>query len=326
MSKIFMSYSHKDEPLRDELELHLSMLKRQGLISTWHDRKILPGDEFENEIDENLESSDIILLLVSPYFLASDYCYEIEMKRAIERHENGEARVIPIILDHCDWKNALFGKLNALPKDGQPISDYPNQNKAFLEIVEGLRKVISTNQSEGAKHTVKAKTSDIAQKAPTTNKTKDPQRSSNLRVKKNFTDKEKDDFLVNVFEYIYKFFKNSLEELEQRNEFIDTNIERIDSQTFAAKVYKEEKLVSQCKVWRGTDFGNTEAIKYSNSISERNSFNMMFTVSDDGYTQYLESSGLHSMYQSQFNNDDGKLSRQGASEHLWAMLVEPLQR
>lgn len=326
MSKIFMSYSHKDEPLRDELEVHLSMLKRQGLISTWHDRKILPGDVFGEEIDENLESSDIILLLVSHYFLASDYCYDIEMKRALEKHESGDARVIPIILDHCDWKNAQFEKLIALPKDGQPITDYPNQNKAFLEIVEGLRKVISKNQSEGSKPAEKVRTSKPVQKTSTTNKTKDPQRSSNLRVKKNFTDKEKDDFLVNVFEYIYKFFKNSLEELEERNRFIDTNIERIDSQTFTAKVYKEEKLVSQCKVWRGTDFGNTEAIKYSNSISERNSFNMMFTVGDDGYTQYLKSSGLHSMYQSQLNNDDGKLSQQGASEHLWTMLIEPLQR
>lgn len=318
-----MSYSHKDEALRDELETHLAILKRQGLISTWHDRKILPGDEFGKEIDENLESSNIILLLVSHHFLASHYCYDIEMKRALKRHENGEARVIPIILDHCDWKNALFGKLNALPKDGQPIIDYPNQNKAFLEIVEGLRNTISKSRSEKPKSIAKTQKSDIEQKVSSTTKTKDPQRSSNLRVKKTFTDKEKDDFLVTAFEYIFKFFKNSLEELEERNRFIDTNIERIDSQTFTAKVYKEEKLVSQCKIWRGTDFGSSESIRYSNKITKGNSYNMSFTVNDDGYTQYLESSGFNPYF---IYDDSEDFSNKGAAEQMWSVLIEPLQR
>src|SRR5690625_7722823 len=120
MSKIFMSYSHKDESLRDELETHLSLLKRQGLISTWHDRKILAGDEIGSEIDENLESSDIILLLVSPYFLASDYCYDIELKRAMERHHCREARVITIIIEHFDTHSTLFDKLMFLHKDVTP--------------------------------------------------------------------------------------------------------------------------------------------------------------------------------------------------------------
>jgi hypothetical protein len=84
------SYSHKDKDLRNELEIHLAALKRQEVISTWHDRRITAGDEFSGKISENLESADIILLLVSPYFIASDYCYEVEMKRALERHEAGE--------------------------------------------------------------------------------------------------------------------------------------------------------------------------------------------------------------------------------------------
>jgi len=207
-----MSYSHKDESLRDELETHLSLLKRQGLISTWHDRKILAGDEFGSEIDENLESSEIILLLVSPYFLASDYCYDIEMKRALERHHCSEARVIPIILEHCDWHSALFGKLKALPKDGRPVTDYPNQHEAFAEIAKGIRRAIDVSQRKTSKsETVKP---DISKESTSSTERKDPQRSSNLRVKKRFTDKDKDDFLKESFEYIYKFFKNSLEELK----------------------------------------------------------------------------------------------------------------
>ncbi|MCG2587795.1 toll/interleukin-1 receptor domain-containing protein [Rhodohalobacter sulfatireducens] len=322
MSKIFMSYSHKDESLRDELETHLSLLKRQGLISTWHDRKILPGDEFGNEIDENLESSVIILLLVSPYFIASDYCYDIEMKRALERHRNNQARVIPIILEHCDWHSAPFGKLQALPKDGRPVTDYPNQHKAFTEIATGIRTAIEETQSKKPKSD--SDQSNIPPKRTQTTETKDLQRSSNLRVKKSFSDKERDDFLKESFEYINKFFKNSLQELKNRNEFVDFTLNPMDSQTFTVKVYKQQTQASQCKIWRGSSFGRTEAIMYSNSISERNSFNEMFTVNDDGYQQFLVPTGMLNLHTGQ--DMDKNLSAKGAAELLWDKLIEPLQR
>jgi internalin A len=85
---VFISYAHEDEPLRQQLETHLSLLRRQGLIANWHDRQILPGTEWEKEIDAHLESAQLVLLLISPDFLASDYCYEIEMKRATNFWEN----------------------------------------------------------------------------------------------------------------------------------------------------------------------------------------------------------------------------------------------
>ncbi|MES9969977.1 MAG: toll/interleukin-1 receptor domain-containing protein, partial [Candidatus Thiodiazotropha sp.] len=102
MVEVFFSYSHQDEGLRNELEIHLSLLRRQGAIDIWSDHRIGPGEELGGEIDRHLESADIILLLVSPNFLNSDYCYDIEMKRAMERHEHGETRVIPVILRPCD--------------------------------------------------------------------------------------------------------------------------------------------------------------------------------------------------------------------------------
>src|SRR5436305_14218404 len=95
---VFISYAHEDELLRQQLDTHLSLLRRQELISDWHDRQILAGDDWRRDIDQHLETASIILLLISPDFLASDYCYEIEMQRALERHKLGEARVIPIIL------------------------------------------------------------------------------------------------------------------------------------------------------------------------------------------------------------------------------------
>jgi hypothetical protein len=140
---VFYSYSHKDETYRDELEKHLSVMRRNGEIAAWHDRKISAGDNWKNCIDTNLEKADLILLLVSSDFLASTYCYEIEMERAMQLNHSGEARVIPIILRACDWFSAPFAKLQALPTNGEPISTWPDQDKAYHNVVAGIRQAIS---------------------------------------------------------------------------------------------------------------------------------------------------------------------------------------
>lgn len=139
---LFYSYSHKDEKLRDRLEKHLSILGRQGVISNWHDRRITAGDEWKGVIDKHLDSAEIILLLVSADFLASDYCYDIELKRALERHEEKTARVIPVILRSVDWNDAPFGKLQALPKDGKPVMEWNPSDKGFQNIARGIRAVV----------------------------------------------------------------------------------------------------------------------------------------------------------------------------------------
>jgi TIR domain-containing protein len=141
--EIFYSYSHKDEELRDRLETHLSLLKRNGVIQGWHDRRISAGAEWGGSINEHLESAGIILLLVSADFLASDYCYDVEMKRAMERHTQGTARVIPIILRKCDWQDAPFGKLQALPKDGKAIKTWSDIDDAFTDVATGLKRAIA---------------------------------------------------------------------------------------------------------------------------------------------------------------------------------------
>jgi hypothetical protein len=140
--ELFYSYSHKDEELRDQLEIHLAMLKREGAIKSWHDRRISAGREWEGKIDEHLTSADLILLLVSSDFLASDYCYDVEVKRAMEKHEVGDARVIPIILRSCDWKSAPFGRFQALPKDAKPVTRWEDRDEAFLDITRGIRLVL----------------------------------------------------------------------------------------------------------------------------------------------------------------------------------------
>ena len=140
--QVFFSYSQKDEKLRDRLEEHLANLKRQGVVSGWHDRKIGAGKEWAGEISEHLESAQIILLLVSSSFLASDYCHDAEMRRALERHDREEARVIPVILRPVDWEGAEFGKLQALPRDAKAVTTWRSRDEAFKNIAEGIRRVV----------------------------------------------------------------------------------------------------------------------------------------------------------------------------------------
>ncbi|MBC1257045.1 toll/interleukin-1 receptor domain-containing protein [Trichormus variabilis] len=125
--------------MRVQLEKHLSSLKREGVITDWHDRKIGAGKEWENEIDIHLNTSHIILLLISPSFMSSNYCWDVELKRAMERHQAQEARVIPVIIEFVDWINAPFGRLQALPEGARPVKEWGNYNKAFLSVAKGIR-------------------------------------------------------------------------------------------------------------------------------------------------------------------------------------------
>jgi internalin A len=146
--RLFYSYSHKDETLRGELVAHLKLLQRQGLIDTWHDRNIEAGSEWAQIIDEQIERADIILLLVSADFIASDYCYEKEMRRAMERERAGEARVIPVILRAVNWSNAPFAKLQVLPKDGLPVTKWADKDSAWQNVSEGIERVVEEIRSK----------------------------------------------------------------------------------------------------------------------------------------------------------------------------------
>jgi hypothetical protein len=144
---LFYSYSYEDEALRDQLEKHLRQLQRQGLISAWHDGKILPGGTWAREVEMHLETASIILLLVSPDFLASDYCYDIQMQHALERHERGETHVVPVILRPCDWLHSPLKDLQCLPRDGKPVTQWQDLDEAIHAITQGLRHVIEQQQA-----------------------------------------------------------------------------------------------------------------------------------------------------------------------------------
>ena len=138
---MFISYSHKDEALRDELAKHLMILQREGIIETWYDREISAGSDWEEQIKLNLQQARIILLLISANFIASDYIWDIEVKNAMVRHRAGGCTVIPVILKPCDWMSTPFGKLQALPRGAKPITVWENRDDAFMDITQSIREI-----------------------------------------------------------------------------------------------------------------------------------------------------------------------------------------
>ncbi|MGA2217227.1 MAG: toll/interleukin-1 receptor domain-containing protein [Terracidiphilus sp.] len=139
---VFLSYSHRDERLASKLDEQLAPLRKSGQISLWRDRQITPGARFVEETESHFLSSDIVLLLISPHYLESNYCHRVEIPRAFERHIKGLARVVPVILRPCAWHSTPIGRLQALPKDAKPVTTWQLVDEALLDVANGVRKVV----------------------------------------------------------------------------------------------------------------------------------------------------------------------------------------
>jgi hypothetical protein len=308
---LFFSYCHKDEHLRDRLEVGLRTMKRQGLIDVWHDRRIAAGGDFDDRIKKELERADVILLLVSPDFIDSEYCYGVEMTRAMERHGAGEARVIPIILRPCDWHPTPFGKLLAVPQDGKAITTWPDLDTAFLDVTQAIRAVL---EERGTKATSTPTQSPASLSPPF------GPRSSNLSIRKVFTEVDRDRFLDDAFEFVARFFEGSLGELNARNAGIDVSFRRIDANRFTSAIYQEGDAVSRCTIVRGGMFGR--CITYSTKDDgESNSINDRMSVENDDQGLHLRPMNIGMR-----GRDGGQhLTFEGAAEYYWSVLLEPLQ-
>lgn len=136
---LFISYSHKDKAYLEEFKDHLKALERIGLVTSWHDRLIRAGSEWEGEIDDKIEQSDVILLLISSSFVNSKYCFDIELERALTRHANRSALVVPILIRPVAWQELPFAKLQSLPTDGRPVSTWQDKDLAWVDITERLK-------------------------------------------------------------------------------------------------------------------------------------------------------------------------------------------
>lgn len=318
MAKLVFSYSHADEALRNELEKHLSPLKRQGFIDAWHDRRIIAGQEFNGQINQHFEEADIVLLLVSSDFINSDYCYDIEMMRAVERHDLGQAIVIPVILRQCHWHDLPFGKLLAATPDGRPVTQYPSLDDGLFQVVSAIKDALKMLKKSAI--VAPAASVCLFDAAPIHSVATAP-RSSNLRIKKDFTDRERDRARIECFEFVAKYFANSLDELKRRNPDIETDFRQVDANSFEATIYTTGKRRCSCGIWIGErSFGGD--ILFSHSGVSQNSFNESISIQEDGYTLGFKPLGF-----AHFRQDSQTiLNHEGVAEYFWEMLVQPLQQ
>ena len=302
MTTIFFSYSHKDEVLRNELEAHLALLKHEGLVESWHDRRIVAGDELDETIFGQLEAANIILLLVSSDFMSSNYCYSREMTRAMERHQAQEARVIPVILRHCDWTNAPFGKLMAVPRDAKPVTSWPDRDEAFADVAKQVRQAvegISTNNNFAKFSDSRSIGSSNISTAP---------RSSNLRLKQEFTEMDVDQFMLSSFDFICRFFEGSVNAISTRNPDVKGTFELIDSRRIAAVLYRSGKKITECSV-RLDIRGRSNGIAFSyDSSATSNSYNEMLMPEAGNQSLHFKSMGMAW--------GSGKCWRQLKADHL----------
>ncbi len=306
--KAFISYSHRDDWALDRLHTHFAMLRREGQITEWYDRNILAGKDIDHEISEQLESCALFLPLVSPDFLASTYCYEREMTRALVLHNAGEIRIVPIIVEPCDWKASPLGRLKALPRDSKPIVNWPNQNEAFLDIVSELRRVLTELKTGDETDIVTSNKGNVRSE-------------SQYRIRRTFDQIDRSDFRERTFAEIRDHFKASCEELNSidgvRGRFLPKN-----SQGFACTVINQnmERGTAHITVYMATDFPVFGDIYYSFSENALpNSMNGGFHIESDDYDLFLKPS----MFQmTGYSSDSAKLSAQDAAELLWSEFIE----
>lgn len=314
MSTLVFSYSHVDEALRNELEKHLSPLRRMGKITTWHDRRIAPGQEFERQIDHYFSQADIILLLISSDFIASDYCYQVEMINALKRHKQGEAVVIPVILRECAWHQLPFGSIMAATIDGKPITRFASHDEGYVQVVDAVSRAIANVEAKKPQQRVNIP-SPANPMFQTTDTVFTP-RSSNLSLPRNFTDLDKDRARREGFDYVARYFENSLDELKNRHAGLEANFHRLDADSFTCAVYINGSKVGHCAIWHGNQHHGIGDICYSQDSVVRNSINESLSLADNGQT--LGFRALMRGYSSGNSRED-LLTNEGMSEHLWGM-------
>ena len=287
MAHVFFSYSHADEALRNELEKHLAGLCREGVITTWHDRRIGPGDDLHGQIHDQLDSADIVLLLVSSDFLDSNYCYDVEMMRAMQRHERGEARVIPIILRPCDWHGTPFRRAQCSAPRRQTRHQARDARRRVLRSCKGNPPSGGSGRTPASLHPV-TRTPPLATPTPhhlvpvraisgcpassptATVTPSSPNRSSTSLV------------------------TSRTRSPSSRRE--TTGLRPISGRSTPTVSRGEPSSPARkralCGIWLGGRFGTNELYFSFEGVGDASGYNESMSVSDDGYTLLLELLGI----------------------------------
>lgn len=306
MAKAFISYSHRDERALERLHTHLATLRREGKITAWYDREILAGNDVDQEIISNLKDSTIFLALVSPDFLASSYCYEQEMTKALERHAEGSLRVVPIILEPCDWKSTPLARLKALPKDGKAISIWTNENVAYLDVVTELRRISADTALSKQENT---RDEEIAPP-------RGERETRRYRIKRGFDTIDRDEFREQAFRAIRDFFQQSVGELNEIDDSIRARFEQMNDLAFSCTVLNKANRGLEAHITIHADgedsFGGDISYSYARR-SASNTANGFIRVAANEYELYLK---LDNFSHNRMR-DKEILSAEQAADALW---------
>lgn len=199
----FISYAHADQKHLDRLHAHMAMLIRDGVIEAWSDHLIAPGAQLGAEIDRSLERSGLFIALVSPDYLFSKYCYEREFTRALELAAGDRLRIVPVIVEPCEWLSSPLSKFLAVPKDGKAISEWTNANVAYLDAVKGIRRAA---EDPGASQ--RPSTGPASDDRPTSSSV-----LRRIKVRQEFDTIQRRDFADEAFTAIRDYFRRSCEEI-----------------------------------------------------------------------------------------------------------------
>lgn len=320
-ARVFISYAHKDEPLLQELAAQLKILERNGLIEHWHDRKIIPGEAWDERIKAELEAADIILLLVSHDFINSDYCWGVEIARAIARHDAKTACVIPIVLRDCLWQDAPFAKIQGLPKDMRPVVDWPSRDAAFADVARGIKRAVT---ELAARRTGKAPSDSSGASEPGASDVaglsdQSASRPARPRLKREFSDLDKDEFTDNAFTAIKTYFEHALTDLTGEDASINCRFKEIDANRFTAVAYRSGRKVAACTITRGGMHGATAVMYVEQENAPPNTCNEELHVEHDGSGLYLKP--LMGTFLGQAGRSNDKMNPEEAAEYLWGRFI-----
>ncbi|MDQ7250563.1 toll/interleukin-1 receptor domain-containing protein [Dongia sedimenti] len=309
--KAFVSYSHRDTWALERLKAHTSTLRRDGLIETWSDLEIPPGGEIDEHVADALAQCDLFIPLISADFLNSFYCYEIELARAIDRYDRGEIQIVPVVVEPCDWKGPLR-RFKALPKDGKPITEFTNQNTAFLDVSAGLRTICEAGLARPLP--MATPKGDAPKQDPSSSQRK-------YRLKKTFDAIDRSDFVSEGFDVVRSYFEHAIAEINDV-EGLKGRFRAMSDRAFTCTVTNahHQRGTANITVHSGSANRMLGDIYWSfNPDASDNTANGSFNVGNDDYELFWTDRDFS---RGGGREDAEHLTAREAAERLWNRFVE----
>lgn len=324
MRKGFVAYSKADSSDVDRLMVHLKGLEYEGLIETWYDGHIVPGEEWDLKIRAELSAADVVIFCVSADLLATDYIQRVEIPKAIVRHECGEAIVIPVILRKCAWQGHALGRLQGIPAKDGTVRDYARNgdpDDIWTEVTSAVRDAIRARQ-DSLDHD--RPTSPEREAPPETWIHPSGAKPVILSDTGRAYDLEQEDFIQSTFVEILRYFEASLENLKAANPGCEVRLRKLSEDAFETGIYMDGQRRSFCGVFIQNQMG-WGAIGYSDSgVGNRSSMNESLNLVHGETGPRLKWRALMSSLHHVAEMDTDEMDPGEAASYLWSLFVRSL--